>query len=50
MAARCAEEYGAFDQKMIAKAEDEEELAAFQRGAFKAKNIAAAIRALKEGK
>lgn len=47
-AARVAEEYGQFDQKLIASAEDAEERAAFQRGAFKAKNIAHAIRLLRD--
>ena len=47
-AAKVADEYGAFDHKLIADAEDDEERAAFERGAFKGRNIAAAIRALKE--
>jgi hypothetical protein len=46
-AAKVADEFAEADRKLIATAEDDEELAAFQRGRFKAKNIAAAIRAMK---
>lgn len=47
-AARVADQAEATDRQAAREPNDAEELAAFMRGAFKSRNIAAAIRALKE--